>query len=115
MSTIKIDVFEGPLELLLHLIEKKKLDITAVSLAAVVDQYLEYLHSGEAINHEALSEFIAIAARLLLLKSRSLLPRPAATEAVDEEPSEEELVQLLMEYRRFKEAAAWLRAREEAG
>jgi segregation and condensation protein A len=111
---LQLQVFEGPLDLLLYLIEREELDITAVSLGQVTDQYLAYLHDGDQIDAAALAEFIAVGARLLYLKSRALLPRPPA----DEEPFEDvgdDLVQRLREYRRFKEAAARLRAIEEEG
>jgi len=110
----QLPVFEGPLDLLLYLIEREELDITAVSLVQVTDQYLSYLRSADQIDATALAEFIAIGARLLYLKSRALLPQPAA----DEEPLEdlgEDLVQRLREYRRFKEAAGTLREMEEQG
>ncbi len=111
---LQLPVFEGPLDLLLYLIEREELDITAVSLVQVTDQYLSYLRSGEQIDATALAEFIAIGARLLYLKSRALLPQPPA----DEEPEEElgeDLVRRLREYRRFKEAAGALRDLEEQG
>lgn len=111
---LQLPVFEGPLDLLLYLIEREELDITAVSLAQVTDQYLSYLRSGEQIDAAALAEFIVIGARLLYIKSRALLPRPPT----DEEPEEElgeDLVRRLREYRRFKKAAGALRAMEERG
>ncbi len=111
---LRLPVFEGPLELLLYLIEREELEITAVSLVQVTDQYLSYLHSGDQIDATALAEFIAIGARLLYLKSRALLPRPPT----DEEPLEElgeDLVLRLKEYRRFKEVAGSLREMEEMG
>ena len=111
---LQLTVFEGPLDLLLYLIEREELDITAVSLVQVTDQYLSFLRSGEQIDAAALAEFIAIGARLLYLKSRALLPKPPP----DEEPLEdlaEDLVQRLREYRRFKEVAGALRGIEEEG
>ena len=111
---LQLTVFEGPLDLLLHLIEQEELDITAVSLVQVTGQYLTYLRSGEQIDATALAEFIAIGARLLYLKSRALLPQPV----VDEEPEEDlsdDLVRRLREYRRYKEAAAMLQGIEETG
>lgn len=110
----QLPVFEGPLDLLLQLIEKEDLDVTAVSLVQVTDQYLSFLRSAEQIDAIALAEFIAIGARLLYLKSRALLPRPG----VDEEPEEEigeDLVRRLREYQRFKQAAGVLREIEERG
>ena len=113
---IKLPVFEGPLDLLLHLLEKEELDITSVSLVQVTDQYMSYVHALEEINMDALADFIAIGAKLLLLKSRALLPREAgAPEEGEEEDVGEELTRLLIEYRRFKEAASALREREEQG
>jgi segregation and condensation protein A len=111
---LRLPVFEGPLDLLLYLIEREELEITAVSLVQVTDQYLSYLHSGDQIDAAALAEFIAIGARLLFLKSRALLPRPPT----DEQPEEdlgEDLVLRLKEYRRFKEVAGSLREMEELG
>ena len=111
---LQLSVFEGPLDLLLYLIDKEELDITAVSLVQVTDQYLAYLRAAEQVDAAALAEFIAIGARLLYLKSRALLPRlPSAEEA--EEDFGEDLVRRLREYRRFKEAAGSLRELEERG
>jgi segregation and condensation protein A len=109
-----LPVFEGPLDLLLFLIDKEQLDITAVSLVQVTDQYLAHLRSGEQIDAAALAEFIVVAARLLYLKSRALLPRPPALEEGEEDIGEE-LVRRLREYRRFKEAAAHLRELADRG
>ena len=111
---LQLPVFEGPLDLLLYLIEREELDITAVSLVQVTDQYLSYLHAGEQIDAAALAEFIVVGARLLYLKSRALLPRPPADDELLEDVGDD-LVQRLREYRRFKEAAATLRAIEEQG
>jgi len=110
----QLPVFEGPLDLLLYLIEREELDVTAVSLVQVTDQYLSYLHAAERTDADALAEFIAIGARLLYIKSRALLPRPPADGEGLEELGDD-LVQRLREYRRFKEAAAALRAIEEQG
>jgi segregation and condensation protein A len=111
---LQLTVFEGPLDLLLYLIEREELDITAVSLVQVTDQYLSFLRSGDQIDATALAEFIAIGARLLYLKSRALLPPPRPD---DEELEElgDDLVRRLLEYRRYKEAAASLREIEESG
>jgi segregation and condensation protein A len=111
---LRLPVFEGPLDLLLYLIEKEQLDITAVSLVQVTDQYLTYLRSGDQIDASALAEFIVIAARLLLIKSRALLPRPPALDE-EEEDLGADLVRRLREYRRFKEAAAQLRDLADRG
>lgn len=111
---VVLPVFQGPLDLLLHLIEKQELEITQVSLAAVTDQYLAYLRQLDQIQVENLSEFILVAARLLLIKSRALLPHPAVEEELEEDLGQE-LVQRLLEYRRYKAAALELRTRQEKG
>jgi len=101
---VRIRQFEGPLELLLSLIEDRKLDITQVSLSEVADQYLERLSSErEAIPLSNLSEFLVIAARLILIKSKMLLPVLQFTD--EEEESMEDLELRLIEYKRFKDAA----------
>ncbi len=101
---VRIRQFEGPLELLLSLIEGSKLDITQVSLAEVADQYLERLSSErETISLSNLSEFLVIAARLILIKSKMLLPVLEFTD--EEEESMEDLEIRLIEYKRFKDAA----------
>jgi segregation and condensation protein A len=116
MFELKLPVFEGPLDLLLHLLEKEELDITSVSLVQVTDQYMSYLHAGDEINMDFLADFVAVGAKLLLLKSRALLPREfGAPEEGEEEDVGEELTHLLIEYRRFKEAASTLREREDQG
>ena len=103
--------FQGPLDLLLHLIERNELDVTEVSLLQVTEQYLVFLRSTDEINLGALADFVAIGARLLLLKSRALLPRDEE-EPEYEEDDHEDLVKALREYRRFKEAAEFFRARD---
>ena len=118
MFELKLPVFEGPLDLLLHLIEKEELDITTVSLVQVTDQYLAQLRSLEGINLDALADFVSIGAKLIYLKSRALLPRPPAEEeeqAAEEEEVGRELTEMLKEYRRFKEVATVLRAIEDEG
>jgi len=111
---LRLPVFEGPLDLLLYLVEKEQLDITEVALVQVTDQYLAYLRSGDQIDADALAEFIAIGARLIYLKSKALLPKPPAP-GEEEEDIAGDLVRRLQEYRRFKEAAGHLRSREEEG
>ncbi|MER3405252.1 MAG: hypothetical protein C4289_08895 [Chloroflexota bacterium] len=113
--TVRLPAFEGPLELLLYLIERRRLDITAVSLAAVASQYLEHLaelRARGAVDPRAVADFLAVAARLLQLKSRALLPRTVQDlqEANDTalDPADD-LVHRLQEYRVFRDAAAELR------
>jgi segregation and condensation protein A len=113
--TVRLPVFEGPLDLLLHLIEERELDITKVSLAAVTDQYLDYIANLSDPDPAKVSDFLVIAAKLLLIKSRVLLPQPPPELADEEEDVGDELVRRLIEYRRFKNAAEHLRAREEEG
>jgi segregation and condensation protein A len=111
---VRLPVFEGPLDLLLHLIEKQELDITSISLAQVTDQYLDYVSRLERIDAAALADFLLVAAKLLLIKSQMLLPKPPEVEA-EEEAVSEDLVRQLIEYKRFKEAARTLQERWDAG
>ena len=113
--SLTLPAFQGPLDLLLHLIESNELDVTEVSLLQVTDQYLQHLRSREHIDIGALADFIAIGARLLLLKSRALLPRdPDAAVEDDGDPAADirGLVEALRDYRRFKQAAEFLRSRD---
>lgn len=112
---VRLPIFEGPLDLLLHLIEREELDITEVSLVAVTDQYVQAIENLEEIEPGALADFLVIAARLLYLKSRSLLPKPRPPEDEDEEADADALIRQLLEYRQFKAVAEGLRLREEAG
>ena len=112
---VKLEVFEGPLDLLLRLIERQELDITKVSLVAVTDQYLEYIQHLEHISAANLADFLVVAARLLLIKSRALLPGPPPEEEAEEEDLGEELARQLREYKRLKLLAQHLREREEQG
>jgi segregation and condensation protein A len=112
---VKLTVFEGPLDLLLQLIEKRELDITTVSLAQVTDQYLDYIGLLQEIDAGALAEFLVLAAKLLLIKSRLLLPQPPGLDGEREEDVGQDLAQQLLEYKRFKEAALVLRQREAQG
>ena len=111
---VALPVFEGPLDLLLHLIERQELDITEVSLAQVTNQYLDYLARISERNPEELADFLVVAAKLLLIKSRVLLPQPPAP-PLSEEDVGDDLVRQLIEYKRFKEVARWLREVEEQG
>lgn len=116
MLAVKTPVFEGPLDLLLHLIEREDLDITAVSLVQVTDQYIATLRAADRIDLRALADFVAVGARLLLLKSRALLPRTPAQALADAEEVEglaQDLTQQLEEYRAFKDAASFLRVLED--
>jgi segregation and condensation protein A len=111
--SVQTPVYEGPLDLLLDLIERAELDITEVSLALVTDQYLVYLSGLEDLNADEISAFLVIAAKLLQIKSEALLPRPPAREP-GEEDAGRSLVDQLKLYKRFKEIGGWLYARQEA-
>ena len=112
---LQLPVFRGPLELLLHLIEREELDITEVSLVAVTEQYLGHLGRRDHIDLGAIAAFISVGARLLLLKSRALLPRDEDEQAADEdeERDPEALLEALREYRRYRAAAEHLRDLED--
>jgi segregation and condensation protein A len=119
ISEYKVDLpdFAGPLDLLLYLIERQELDITAISLQQVTTQYLAQIEQLQEERVEYLVDFLVIAARLVLIKSRALLPQTPPVpdgEEAEEDPAEA-LVRLLRQYKRFKDAARWLRSREEKG
>ncbi len=109
---VTVGTFSGPLDLLLHLVQSRQLPVTTVSLRAVTEQFLAALGPIEEAQPELLADFLAVASRLTALKARALLPRPAAEQ--QEEP-EDRLVHDLAVYQAFREAAAWLQARETAG
>jgi len=115
--TIELPVFAGPLDLLLHLIDREELDITAISLAKVTEQYLDQIEQLKKNRMEQLIDFLVIGARLVLIKSRALLPQDVALagDEEDEEDPAEALIRQLRQYRRFKKAANWLHQREERG
>lgn len=112
---VRLAVFEGPLDLLLQLIERRQLDITSVALAQVAGQYLEYIGELPEVQPAVLSDFLVVAARLLLIKSRALLPQPVQPQEEEGEDDAEALARQLIEYKLFKDAAAELRRRDEAG
>ena len=106
---VKLDVFEGPLDLLLYLIQKEEVDIYDIPIAKITDQYLEYLELMKLLDLSIAGEFIVMAATLMHIKSKMLLP-PEAVEGEEklEEDPRAELVRRLLEYRKFKEAASEL-------
>jgi segregation and condensation protein A len=112
--TVQLPVYEGPLDLLLSLIERAELDITTVSLALLTDQYLSFIHGLDQASADDLSAFLVIAAKLLQIKSEALLPRPP-----EREPGEEDVGQSLVDqlklYKRYKEIAVALDERQLAG
>src|SRR5215208_29434 len=107
---VQTPLYEGPLDLLLNLIERAELDITAVSLASVTDQYLSYIHALEQVSADEISAFLVIAAKLLQIKSEALLPRPPVRERGEEDLGQA-LVDQLRLYKRFKEIGGWLSER----
>lgn len=113
---IQLPAFNGPLDLLLHLIEREELDITVISLARVTDQYLAQVEKLKEERIEDLIDFLVIGARLVLIKSRAILPQSPLTPLDEEEvdPAEALLRQLRL-YKQFKAATAWLRERTDAG
>jgi len=107
--TIKTEIFEGPLDVLLSLVEKRKLFINDISLAKVTDDYIAYIESMSGVHMRHTTDFIVIASTLLLIKSKSLLPNLSFTE--EEEKSVEELEDRLKQYKRIKELSAHIKNR----
>lgn len=115
---VKIDTFEGPLDLLLHLITKMEIDIADISVAKVTDQYVGYIRAMQHLQLDVASEYLVMAATLLQLKSKQLLPplpHDHEEESPDfqDEPTREGLIRQLMEYKAYKEAASYMREQEE--
>jgi segregation and condensation protein A len=110
---VQTPVYEGPLDLLLNLIERAELEITSVSLAMVTDQYLAYIKGLEQVNADEISAFLVIAAKLLQIKSEALLPRPPSRMS-GEEDTGRSLVDQLKLYKRFKEIGGWLNEQQHA-
>lgn len=107
---IKIDNFEGPLDLLCHLIDKNKMNIYDIKISEITDQYIEYLNEMEKMNLEITSEFIIMASTLLYIKSKGLLP---TTQEDESELTEEELLKRIIEYKKYKEITKKLRENYE--
>ena len=97
---LKLDNFEGPLDLLVHLIDKNKLDIYDIRITDIADQYIDYINQMERMNLDVTSEFLVIASTLVYLKSKELLPKEVDDEA---ELTEEELIARIIEYKKYKE------------
>src|SRR5436305_8891047 len=111
---VRLEIFEGPLDLLLYLVKRDEIDIYEISLERITRQYLEYLQAFKELNIDLAGEFVVMAANLIYLKSRSLLPvdqQPPDEEAEEDDPRWE-LIRQLIEYKKFKEAAAELHVRE---
>ena len=109
--SVKLQVFEGPLDLLLHLIEINKIDIYDIPISLITDQYLEYIHKMQEQNMEIMSEFLVMAATLLRIKSKMLLPAEPKDEETPEDPREE-LVERLLEHKMYKYMALELKDRQ---
>jgi len=110
---VKLQVFEGPLDLLLQLIKKNKVDIYDIPISKITEQYLEYLDVIKQCNLEVVGDYLALAAQLSLIKSRMLLPQMPSEDEVEDPRAE--LVQLLLEYERYKNAAEDLESRDILG
>lgn len=110
---VKLNVFEGPLDLLLHLIDKNKIDIYDIPIVEITDQYMEYIHAMEKEDLGIMSEFMVMAATLLDIKCRMLLPKEINEEGEEEDPRAE-LVQKLLEYKMYKYMSYELRDRMAA-
>src|SRR6266702_7507935 len=109
---ISLPLYEGPLDLLLELIRRQKLDVYDIPIAKITEQYLEYLHLMEDLNVDVASEFLVIAAQLIYIKSRMLLPPDPNADSAEQEDPRTELVRRLLEYEKFKNAAQMLYQRE---
>lgn len=109
---IKISNFEGPFDLLLHLIKVNQLGIYDISIFEITNQYIEYINSMKEMDLEITSEFIVMAATLLEIKSRELLPKNKENETEEEDPKAK-LIQKLIEYKKFKEVSLYLKRKEE--
>ena len=119
--TVELPVFEGPLDLLLHLVKKHELDIFEIPISFITDRYLEYLELMRKLNLEVAGEYLLMAAQLAHIKSRELLPTPDPTQADEVDPdgedidSRQELIRRLLEYQKYKEAAGELGDRPVVG
>ncbi|MEN9990995.1 MAG: hypothetical protein RLZZ224_697 [Verrucomicrobiota bacterium] len=111
---VKLEIFEGPLDLLLYLIKKEEVDIHEVSLEKITKQYLQYINTFQLLNIDIAAEFVLMAANLMYVKSRTLLPK--SEQPPDEEGEEDDprwdLIRQLIEYKKFKDAASFLAKRE---
>ncbi len=107
---IRLDNFEGPLDLLCHLVDKNKMDINEVNISQITDQYIEYINAMQELNLDITSEFLVMASTLVYLKSKSLLPKQVEDEA---ELTEEELIHRIIEYKKYKEISKKLKEQFE--
>lgn len=114
MIEVKLEQFEGPLDLLLHLIRTNKIDIYDIPIFTLTEQYIAYLKAMESLNMEIASEFAVMAAELLYIKSKMLLPKPPQEEEEEDDPRKE-LMQKLLDYQQYKELSGYLKEREPLG
>ncbi|MCR5559236.1 MAG: segregation/condensation protein A [Schwartzia sp.] len=110
---VRLDVFEGPMDLLMHLIEKNKIDIYDIPISKLTEQYLDYLTQMRKFDIEIASEFLVMAATLLLIKSSMMLPKVRQEEEVAEEDPRQELLERILEYQQFKQVSAVLEDKAE--
>ena len=111
---VRLDIFEGPLDLLLYLIKKDEIDIYEISIERITKQYCEYIDTFKMLNIDLASEFVVMAANLMYIKSRTLLPKPEQPpdEDAEEDDPRWDLIRQLLEYKKFKDAANFLGERE---
>lgn len=109
----KIESFEGPIDLLVHLIRKNEIDISDIPIAEITSQYLEYIEIMKELDLEIAGEFIVLASTLLRIKSSMLLPKPPVENETDEDPRQE-LIDMIMEYKKYKQVADILDVRRDA-
>lgn len=110
---VKLDIFEGPLDLLLYLIKKEELDIYDIPISKITEQYLQYLDFLKLLDLDIAGDFLVMAATLMHIKSKMLLPPDELAQEEEEQDPREELVRRLLEYKKFKEAASSLRDLEQ--
>lgn len=109
---LKINAFEGPLDLLLHMIKESKMDIFDIKIEEITDQYLRYIEHQESMNLEIASEYLVLASELLEIKSKMLLPSEKISDSEEEEDPREELINRLLEYEAYKEITKTLKEKE---
>ena len=110
---LKLNDFEGPLDLLLHLIKENKMDIFDIQIEKITEQYLEYIRKQESMNLEVDSEYLVLASELIEIKSRWLLPREKKEDTEEEIDPREELINRLLEYEAYKEITKTLKEKEQ--
>lgn len=115
MIELKLEQFEGPMDLLLHLIRTNKIDIYDIPIFTLTEQYIAYLKAMESLDMEIASEFVVMASELLYIKSKMLLPKPQEETSEEEDDPRKELMQKLLDYQQYKELSGYLKEREPLG